>query len=72
MAFQVSQRANVTLRVLRGRRVVKRYVVPRAPANRTVRRSLPVRGLRRGDYKVRATAVAGTQRVTRTLVSRRL
>ena len=62
----------MTVTVLRGSRVVKRFAARTAAANRTYRLSLPARGLARGDYKVRLVASAGTETVTSTLVSRRL
>ena len=55
----VAKRAQVTVTVLRGSRVVKRFAARRAAADRTYRLSLPARGLARGDYKVRLVARAG-------------
>ncbi len=72
ISYVVAKQARVTVTVLRGSRVVKRYAARTAAANRTYRLSLPARGLARGDYKVRLVASAGSETVTSTLVSRRL
>ncbi len=62
----------MTVTVLRGSKVVKRFPARRAAADRTVRLSFPARGQGRGDYKVRLVARSGAETVTSTLVSRRL
>jgi hypothetical protein len=72
IAFQVAQRSNVTVTVVRGRKTVKRFVLRGRRANRTYRMSVPARRLARGDYRVTATATAGRRRATGRLVSRKL
>ena len=72
IAYRVSAAARVTVTVQRGSRVVRRFADRPSPANRTIRLRVPLRGLRRGEYTVRLEARSGTQRVTSTLVSRRL
>jgi hypothetical protein len=72
ISYRTARSAQVTVTVLRGSTIVKRFPLNRVAANRTVRLSLPARGLARGDYKVRLVARAGSETVTSTLVSRRL
>jgi hypothetical protein len=72
ISYVVAKRARVTVTVLRGSRVVKRFATPTVAANRTHRLSLPARRLARGNYRVRLVARAGAETVTSTLVSRRL
>jgi predicted phage tail protein len=62
----------VTVTVSRAGKLVKRYRTGTRRAARTHRLRLGYRGLPRGDYRVRVRAVAGTERQTRTLTSRRL
>jgi hypothetical protein len=72
ISYAVAKPARVTVTVLRGSRVVKRFGTRSAAANRTYRLSLPARRLARGAHKVRLVARAGSETVTSTLVSRRL
>jgi len=72
IAFNLTQRARVTVEVLRGRRVVKRFGPTAYRSGVTHRLRLPSKGLRRGDYKVRLTAVDGGRRTVATLTTRRL
>jgi hypothetical protein len=72
ISYKTSQRARVTVTVLRGKRVIRRFAVRTVAANRTQRLTLPARRLARGNYRVRLQARAGTQTVTSTLTSRRL
>ena len=72
ISFRVSQRATVTVDVLRGKRLVQRTGPSARPANRTERIRLASEARRRGDYRVRLRAVAGRRSVTTTLVTRRL
>ena len=67
----------MTVTVLRGSRVVKRYKTRSYRADRVKRlrfgaRLLRQDRLRRGDYRVRVRAVRGSRRVTAVLVARRL
>ena len=68
IAYRVARSTRVTVVVLRGRRVVRRWTAATRRGETTYRLRLPARRLRAGDYRVRITA--GT--VTRTLVARRL
>ena len=72
IAFRVRRPARVSVTVLRGRRVVRRFATTTRAARRTHRLSLPSSQLRRGDYRVRVRAVRGARRVTAVLVARRL
>ncbi|HEX6945353.1 MAG TPA: hypothetical protein VF196_04105, partial [Casimicrobiaceae bacterium] len=71
-AYRVSARARVTVTISRGGKVVKRFATAERPANRTIRFSLPARGLPRGDYTVRLLAQSGEDQVSAVLTSRRL
>jgi len=70
--FRVRRRAAVSVVVRRGGRVVRRLRTRTFAPGRPFK--LPIRsaGLRRGDYRVTVTARSGSERVSRTLVSRRL
>jgi hypothetical protein len=73
IAFRVSSPSRVSVSVLRGRRVVKRFRTRTRAARRTHRLRLTPRGLRRGPYRVvlRVRPRGGTP-LTATLTSRRL
>jgi hypothetical protein len=71
-AYRLSSPARVTVTVLRGRKVVKRFRPAARPAGRTFRLSLPARGLRRGPYRVRLHAAGGEDQISATLAARRL
>ena len=70
--FRVRRRSTVSVVVRRGGRVVRRLRARTFAPGRPFK--LPIRsaGLRRGDYRVTVTARSGSERVSRTLVSRRL
>jgi hypothetical protein len=72
IAYRLSRAARVGLVVLRGKRVVRRFRTRAQAAGRTYRLTLRARGLRRGRYAVRLTAVSGSRRVVATLHARRL
>jgi beta-glucosidase len=72
IAYRLGARARVSVAVLRGRRVVKRYRTRARRAGRVYRLRLRSAGLGRGDHRVRVTATAGGRRVRYTLTSRRL
>jgi hypothetical protein len=72
ISYRTARAAQVTVSVLRGSEVVKRFPARKSAANRTVRLSLPAKGLGAGDYTVRLVARAGSEVVTSVLVSRRL
>jgi extracellular elastinolytic metalloproteinase len=77
ISFRLLRRARVTLTVLRGSKVVKRYKTRSYRANRVKRLRFGARllrrgELRRGDYRFRIRAVRGSRRVTAVLVARRL
>ena len=69
-AYRLSVPARVSVKVLRGSRVVKRFRAKNRAAARTYRLKVPA-GVR-GNYRVRLTAVSGSQRVTATLTARHL
>ena len=71
-AFRVAEQSRVSAEVLRGSKVVRRFAARNVLANRTTRLRIASTGLPRGDYRVRITVVAGSKRLTTTLVSRRL
>jgi hypothetical protein len=72
IAFQLNRAARVRVDVLRGSRVVRRFRARQRAAGPIFRLRLPVRGLRRGDYRFRLIAVGGGRRVRSTLTARRL
>jgi hypothetical protein len=72
VAYRVATRTRVSVVVLRGKRVVRRFKTATRRGETTYRLRLPARRLRAGDYRVRVTAGTGKRTVTRTLVARRL
>jgi hypothetical protein len=72
IAFVLTQPGSVTVRVVRGKRTVRTIRTKIGSANRSTVLRLPARGLRKGDYAVRITAVAGSARQTATLHTRKL
>jgi hypothetical protein len=72
LGYRVAAPTRVSVVVLRGKRVVRRWAAATRRGETTYRLRLPARGLRAGDYKVRVTAGTGRRTVTRTLVARRL
>ena len=70
--YRLSTRGRVTLTVLRGRTVVKRFRTAERARGRTVRFSLPATGLRRGRYTVRLLVQSGEDQVLSVLTARRL
>jgi hypothetical protein len=72
VAFRLASPARVTVRVLRGGRVVRTFKARRRPAHRTVRLRVASRPLVRGAYRVRISARRGGRTVTSTLSARRL
>ncbi|HEX8121788.1 MAG TPA: hypothetical protein VF549_11045 [Solirubrobacteraceae bacterium] len=71
IAYRLTEPGTVTVTVLRGKRVVKRYPARPVPSGRVVRLNLSADPLRRGDYRVRLR-VRATSTVTATLTSHRL
>ncbi|HEX8084926.1 MAG TPA: hypothetical protein VF529_11610 [Solirubrobacteraceae bacterium] len=71
IAYRLTEPGAVSVAVLRGKRVVKRFRARRVEAGRLVRLRLSAKGLRRGDHRVRLR-VRGGPRLTATLVARRL
>ncbi|HEV2814048.1 MAG TPA: hypothetical protein VGW10_12420 [Solirubrobacteraceae bacterium] len=71
IAYRLTEDATVRVRVMRGRRVVRRYAARRVEAGRIVRLRLGAKGLRRGDHRVIVQA-AGSATVTASLTARRL
>ena len=72
ITFRVDREARVFAEVLRGRRVVRRFVPTTRRAGVTHRLRLASEGIGRGDVRVRLTVTAGRSRVVATLTSRRL
>ena len=72
VAYIVTQRAEVSVQVFRGRRRVMRFRTRSRPARRTHRLRIQSRRLRRGQYRVRITAKRGTQTERVNLFARRL
>ncbi|HEV2814970.1 MAG TPA: prolyl oligopeptidase family serine peptidase [Solirubrobacteraceae bacterium] len=73
IAFRVSTRSRVGVRVLRGKKVVKRFRATTRAARRTHRLRLVPRGLRRGTYRVVLDVRPQRgKRLRATLTSRRL
>jgi len=73
IAYKLAEPGRVSVTVLRGKRVVKRFKT-RDVGERYVRLRLSSRGLGRGEYRVRlsARAAKGGKQVTATLTSRKL
>ena len=71
-AYRLSSNARVTVTILKGSKVVKRYAAANRVARRTYRITLPARRRARGDYRVRLQATSGGKTLTSTLTSRRL
>jgi hypothetical protein len=72
IAFRVARRADVTVTVRRGARVVRTFRRPGTVARRTHRLRVEPRGLAKGTYTVTVTARAARGTATAMLVSRRL
>jgi hypothetical protein len=72
LAFRLASPARVSVRVLRGRKVVRRFKTRRRGAHRTYRLRVPARTLARGPHRFRITARRGGRTVTATLHARRL
>ena len=70
VSYRLARPADVTVTVMRGRRTVRRFVDRDRRAGRTYRHSL--RGLRRGEYRVRIRASSGDEQVSATLAARGL
>ena len=67
VAYRVNRRARVSLALLRGRRVVRRYRTRVRRDGRLYRVRVNGRGLRRGAYRFRLTVRAGKRRARSTL-----
>jgi hypothetical protein len=72
LAFRLARDARVTVEVLRGSRVVRRFPARLRRAGTLHRLRFDAEGQRRGDHRFRITAVADATTVRATLVSRRL
>jgi hypothetical protein len=73
IAFRLSTRSRVGVKVMRGTRVVKRFRTSVRAPGRTHRLRLSSRGLRRGAYRVVLDVrPEGGERLTASLTSRRL
>ena len=68
-SYRLATPARVTVTVMRGRKVVRRFT----PAERrTFRFTLPAHGLPRGNYTVRLVARSGDDQVSAVVGARRL
>ena len=72
ITYQVERPARVTVTVLRGTQVVKRFAARQSEAKRTNRLRFDSEGLPAGDYRVRIEATRAGERVAASTVSRRL
>ena len=72
IAYRLNTSARVTVTVTRGSKVVKRFAAATRARGKTFRLTLPLKGLRSGDYKVKLSAVAGGKTESSTLTSRKL
>jgi len=72
ISYRLGEEAQVSVEVLRGSRVVRRYPTRTRPAARTVRLRLAQSAGRAGDYRVRITVRSGGRTQTSTLTARRL
>jgi hypothetical protein len=72
IAFRLGRDARVSVRVVRGFRVVRRFPARIRRAGSTHRLRMPARGTRRGQHRFVLVAVAGGRRVAATVVARSL
>jgi hypothetical protein len=71
-SYRLGAPGRVTLEVLRGTKVVKRFAAAPRRADVTYRTSLAAKTLARGDHRFRLTVVSGGKTTRVTLTSRRL
>jgi len=71
-SYRLAVPGRVTLEVLRGGRVVRRYPARSERAGRTIRRRFDAEGRGRGDHRFRLRVQTAAGTVTATLTSRRL
>lgn len=71
IAYRVARSSTVTVAITRGARKVSTRTFTSRAARRTYRLKVPAKGLPRGLYAVKITAVAGTRRATTTLRAER-
>src|SRR4051794_34652680 len=72
VSFRLARTAQVRVRVLRGKRVIKTFKRKSYKAARTYRLSLSAKRRTRGDYKVKLDLIRGKERLASTLTSRKL
>jgi hypothetical protein len=72
VAYRLSRRADVTVTIRRGRRVVRRFTQRGRAAGRVYRLAVPSRNLPRGDYEVQLRAVGGEDQIAVALAARRI
>lgn len=72
IAFRVAESAQVTVRITRGGKTVRRFGPATYDNNRLVRLRLPARGRARGLYRVVIDAKRGQRRASVTLASRKV
>lgn len=71
IAYRVARKSTVTVTVSRGKTTISTRRFTSRAARRTYRLTLRSRGLRRGIYTVKITAVAGSRKATTTLRAER-
>jgi acyl CoA:acetate/3-ketoacid CoA transferase alpha subunit len=72
VSYRLGSAARVRVTVLRGNRVVRRYLTRSRLAGRTYRQSVLSRKLRRGTYRVRIVVTRPGASTTSTLTAKRL
>jgi len=72
IAYRVDQRASVSIAMVRGKRVIRRFTPRTRDANRTYKQRLTALRVPRGDIRVVVTAKAGKRAVTTSITARRL
>ncbi len=72
IAFRVLEQSRVSVQVLRGNRVVRRFKARGVLPGRTTRLRVPSKGPGRGDSTVRVTVAGRKDRLAASLRSRRL
>src|SRR4051812_1995637 len=72
VSYRLAAKSTVTIAVLRGKKVVRRYKAATRSANRTYRRTISAKGLPHGELRVVLSAKAGNASSSLPLTVRRL